>query len=175
MQKPSGLTTPATLLHASGASKSTQLLHFLSPFDVDRYATAVCGNLLAARALVFVAIIVAIPATETIPSRMTARRDIPFDKRFAFSCMLGLHCKANAATYALARPNCRIKIIRPSSRVIAMASDLHDPVYAIVMRRQSALCVPFTIAAIEAWQGLRHHKIADRREDPPETTEREHL
>jgi hypothetical protein len=48
-------------------------------------------------------------------------------------------------------------------------------VHAIVVWRQSALGIPFTITAIEAWQWLRRHKTTDRREDPQEPIEREHL
>jgi hypothetical protein len=74
-----------------------------------------------------------------------------------------------------ARPDRRIEIIRPPREVIVIAGNLHESVDAIVVRRQTALRIPFTIAATEARQWPRRHDTSDRRESLPELIERKHF
>jgi hypothetical protein len=74
-----------------------------------------------------------------------------------------------------ARPDRRIKIIRPPREIIAVAGELHDSLDAIVVGRQTALRIPFAIAATEARRRPRRDETYDRRENLPELVKRKHL
>jgi hypothetical protein len=57
---------------------------------------------------------------------------------------------ADFMTRARARPDRRMEIILPSRRTVAIAGYLRQSKDAIVVRRETALCISFTVTAAEA-------------------------